>query len=232
MIRDPDKSGPDTDERVSRSYRDLSTETAPRRLDSAVLAQAAEAARSRYARSLAWTRPLAWAATIVLCVAIVLELTRAPQPDDIIAPAELRSDGAPATSLAPPEQAPAAASAKEPAAPKREASQEAASKDTSAAGDTQQPQPATTLDADAFRPRDIDMLEQAKETAKRQSGANPEARAQGFVDETTRSCDAKAAATPETWLDCIERLEESGLAAEAEKERHLLEEAFPDFDAR
>ncbi|MGA8204274.1 MAG: hypothetical protein WB812_07110, partial [Woeseiaceae bacterium] len=78
MTRDKDKPqfGPAADERVSRGYRDVATETAPRHLDSAVLAQAAGATRSRYARSVAWTKPLAYAATIVLCVTIVLQLTR------------------------------------------------------------------------------------------------------------------------------------------------------------
>jgi len=210
MTRDYDKPqpGPAADERVSRSYRDVATETAPRRLDSAVLAQAAGAARSRYARSLAWTKPLAFAATIVLCVTIVLELTRTPQPDGAVAPAE------------------------QPAAPKRERSEETVRNNAPAAASVQGPQPAATLDAEAFRPRDFDMLQKARETARRQSGANPEARAQRLVDRAARSCDADAVATPETWLDCIGRLEESGLAAEAEKERHLLEEAFPDFDAR
>ncbi len=234
MTRDDDKpqSGPAADERVSRSYRDVATETAPRHLDSAVLAQAAGAARSRYARSFAWTKPLAFAATIVLCVTIVLELTRTPQPDGVVAPTEPHSDAAPAIVPAPVAEAGATASAEEPAAPKRERSENAVRKDAPAAASVQSPQPAATLDAEAFRPRDIEMMEQAKETAKRQTGANPEARAQRLVDRAARSCAADAIATPETWLECIGRLEESGHTAEAENERRLLEAAFPDFDAR
>jgi len=234
MTRDDDKpqSGHAEDEQVSRSYRDVATERAPRHLDSAVLAQAAGAARPRYARSLAWTKPLAFAATIVLCVTIVLELTRTPQPDGAIAPAERRTDAAPAIEPAPVGEAGATVSAEEPAAPKRERSEDKLRNDAPAAAGAQGPQPAATLDAEAFRPRDIDMLQQARETAKRQSGANPEARPQGLVDRAARSCDADAIATPETWLECIGRLEESGRTAEAENEQRLLEAAFPDFDAR
>jgi hypothetical protein len=229
VTRDCEKpqSEPYGDERVSRSYRDVATEAAPGHLDAAVLARAAEATRTRYARSLAWTRPLAWAATIVLCVTIVLELTRTPQQDGMTAPVETRPDAAATLRPAPVEETGAAMSAEQPAAPKSEAMRE-----TAAAEDALLPQPAAPLDAGAFRPRDADMMKHARETAQRQSGANPEARALGVAAEAARSCDAKSVATPETWLDCIEGLEKSGLTAEAENERRLLEAAFPDFQAR
>ena len=82
MTDERDKSAPVVDEAVSRTYREIADEQTPERLDRAILAEAARAARPRYARSRAWTRPLAWAATIALSVAIVLELTQVPAPDD------------------------------------------------------------------------------------------------------------------------------------------------------
>lgn len=224
MTRDKPQPGPYTDERVSRSYRDLATEAAPEHLDAAILRQAALATPSQYARSLAWTRPVAWAATIVLCVAVVLELTQAPQPDGTIPPADVRFDAAPAAKPAPVEQSAAKASAEEPAPLKAETL-----RDQAAADDVRQP--AVPLDAAAFKPRDTDMLRRAEETAKLRSGANLEARAPGVLGEVTPACAAAAIATPETWLDCIKALEEAGQTAEAENERRLLEAAFPDFDA-
>ena len=82
MTDERDKSAPVVDEAVSRTYREIADEKTPERLDRAILAEAARAARPRYARSRAWTRPLAWAATIALSVAIVLELTQVPAPED------------------------------------------------------------------------------------------------------------------------------------------------------
>lgn len=84
MTDERDKSVSVVDQTVSRAYREISDERAPEHLDRAILAKAARAARPRYARSRAWTRPLAWAATIALSVAIVLELTQVPAPDDAL----------------------------------------------------------------------------------------------------------------------------------------------------
>ena len=84
MTDERDKSASIVDKTVSRAYREIADERAPEHLDGAVLAEAARAARPRYARSRAWTRPLAWAATITLTVAIVLEFTRVPAPDDAL----------------------------------------------------------------------------------------------------------------------------------------------------
>jgi hypothetical protein len=76
----PDTNGV-TDPVVSQAYRETADERVPPELDRAVLSSAASAARPGYARSIVWLRPLAWAATIGLSLAIVLELTRVPQPE-------------------------------------------------------------------------------------------------------------------------------------------------------
>ena len=79
----PDSNGV-TDPAVSQAYRETADERVPAELDRAVLNTAADAARPRYARSIAWLRPLAWTATIGLCLVIVLEMSRVPLPEQAI----------------------------------------------------------------------------------------------------------------------------------------------------
>ena len=43
-------------------------------------------------------------------------------------------------------------------------------------------------------------------------------------------CNEDETAEPETWLECIERLDEAGRYTDAERQRELLKEAFPDFE--
>jgi len=82
-------SAAETDETVSATYRELSREGAPNHLNDKVLQQAAKhALRPRYSRSIVWTRPLAWAATVALCLAIVLEVTRVPAPEEVQVPVQ------------------------------------------------------------------------------------------------------------------------------------------------
>jgi len=75
--------GADTDAGVTRAYRDTKDEHAPDGLNRTILDQAAKAARPRYSQIRLWTRPMAWAATVMLSVAIVLQLTQTPTPDEI-----------------------------------------------------------------------------------------------------------------------------------------------------
>ena len=81
--RKPAAADHETDDRVTRAYRELAAERAPDHLDRAVLDQARAAARPRYSRLRVWTRPLAWAATVMLTVAIVLQIGEVPGPEDI-----------------------------------------------------------------------------------------------------------------------------------------------------
>ncbi len=53
----------------------------------------------------------------------------------------------------------------------------------------------------------------------------------GFSAFAERSiCEPDDIESPESWMDCIERLEETGQADEVLAERRLLLEAFPDFE--
>lgn len=70
------------DQLVSQTYRELSTETAPERLNREVLRMAAkDSARQTglASRIAGWTRPLALAATFALSLAVVLEYSRLPE---------------------------------------------------------------------------------------------------------------------------------------------------------
>ncbi|MDH3751161.1 MAG: hypothetical protein OEU40_11245, partial [Gammaproteobacteria bacterium] len=49
------------------------------------------------------------------------------------------------------------------------------------------------------------------------------------VSTEAQACDESAVATPEAWLECIEKLEAAGLAEEASRQRGLLQAAFPQF---
>ncbi|MDH3337970.1 MAG: hypothetical protein OER22_14565 [Gammaproteobacteria bacterium] len=108
--------------------------------------------------------------------------------------------------------------------------------------DTKEPAaPATP--ADSFTLRDADMLRRADEMARTQSGENKEpalpssrdragtlsATAMGFE---APACDETATKSPESWLECIAGLEEAGLHDEAQQQRQLLQETFPDFQPR
>ena len=269
----------ETDALVTRTYRDVANERTPDHLNQAVLKEAASAVRPRYSRFINWTRPMAWAATVTLCVALVLEVTRAPVPQSIApvdnvtrsesVPQELDvADDVPATgrpggtpeaetpvyevlekTVAPttqPERASNIAASKK-AQTKETRANEASPKlslRSRADGKLSQeeqlaaPKPSS---ADEFRVKDADMLIKAEEMARTQTGDSIEA-SQSFDAalvsgtaghaDTNATCDESGRSTPESWLACIEELEEAGRPDEARRQRELLQEVFPDFDAR
>jgi hypothetical protein len=196
----------DNDPLVSASYRDLADERTPQRLDDTVLAEARAAAKPGYGRIRLWTRPLAWAATIAISLAIVLQLTRVPEPE-LLAPGviEQRVDAEP---------------------PQRD--------EADAAGRLASDAPAS---ADEFIPEDVHMLREVEGMARSRSAPGEEAAAPvpasaSFTLEKTSAaqyCDDDARATPESWLECIERLEAEGREAEADAERLVFKETHPDY---
>jgi hypothetical protein len=235
-----------TDERpenemVSASYRELAGERAPAHLDQEILQLAAShAEHADYARSVNWTRPLAWAATIALCLAITLELTRVPAPEDIASPPEAKifhdtDDAATGQSVA--EQSAVATEESADVGPTEKLESASATADTFSddrereassryrrAEDVAAPAaaaaPAATFE---LMGKDANMLRQAEEMARLQTGTNAEPRS-----KSTR-CPEEYRAKPESWLTCIEALEEIGdhEAALIERESHVA--VFPDF---
>ena len=74
----------ETDDLVSRTYRELADEITPDDLNETILRRAARAVRSNNSGPTLWARPLAWAAAIAIGLAITLQLVRAPTPNSAI----------------------------------------------------------------------------------------------------------------------------------------------------
>jgi hypothetical protein len=195
----------EVDSLVTRTYKEVASELAPEHLDKAVLKQAADAARPRYLKSISWTRPMAWAATITLCVSLVLEITKEPLPSPR---AEFTSPPgrieAPASTLSKPELAPVKARA-----PRSLMEEGEAPVERKRAGkmSTDFRQQATVMpaSAEAFSRADA-----------------PQA--------ALSACSETEIATAESWLLCIERLEDAGRTVEVNEQRALYEAAFPAAD--
>ena len=217
------------DSRVSDIYRDTARERTPEHLDRAVLREAARAARPRYSRLRLWTRPAAWAAVVLISATLLLQVSQLQPPQDSIMP-----------------QVPGF----EEQVPGRELPEPAGTIDARRFDDS----PARTVGAsgapaieeaaiESFESagRDAEMFRQAEDMARIQQGPNEAlaeprpAALRAVADQSARSlapaCDDAARAAPESWLACIHALEEAGRDEAARRERALLEETFPNFDA-
>jgi hypothetical protein len=238
-----------SDPLVSRTYRESATERAPNALNQAVLRQAAQNASNRYSRSVIWMRPMAWAATIGLCLAIVIELANLPQPDPAmrVAPAEeaqldsIDTIAPQRTEAEPLEQrarktiddqgrvkllnAPALGKSEAPKSQLEIAPEPALSQ-------------GLTSDTDLFQLQDSPLLEEAEELARSRENKDTEsdAGALSFAASPTAAakmpmpCRPEIRVAPESWLECIVELEDTGLDELASQQRELLQEAFPDFE--
>ncbi len=237
-------SATETDEVVSTTYRELNREGAPTYLNEKVLKRAASAAlRPRYSRSMMWTRPLAWAATITLCLAIVLEVTRAPTPEIVVSrepvdvleaelPSSQEPDVVPEPAQAPAQPRPEVlvdkksqlgrAGAKQVAdAPRRELRMRDAAYEAKA--EPEKVEEAVASGLVELEVQDASMMQRSdKVAAFALSSSNTASRP---VDE----CPDDVRADPVSWLACIADLEESGDAEAALRQREALKEAFPQF---
>ena len=219
------------DEAVSSTYRQLPAQSSPAHLDDAVLRMAAKHAQhARYARSITWTRPLAWAATIVLCLAITFQVTRFP-PQDV-------------TPMADVAHAPVETAAQPTSPPPRQKLESDESRDAELADAAQTAgreeakradQPAAASKVFALPTSEGELLQQAEEIVRLQNGSNiepamQEAARRSFASEQVSApCPDEARADPDSWLKCIEALEEIGASEAAALERESLLEVFPDF---
>jgi len=236
----------DSDTLVSRTYRDAAAESAPEHLNSAVLQEAARAARPRYARLRAWTRPVAWAATVVLSVALVLEMAKTPTPDG----AGFANDFGEFEVKAPEAEMPDESVLPE-TPPRRAASDAIEQRQRLDTRKIQADAPQSTTaesSADEFRLSDGDILQRAEDLARMQSEndrqAGPLSTSKNAMASDVAAlgaavpnlensgCDESARSTPETWFECIAILEEAGRVDEAERQREMLQQEFPEFDTR
>ena len=92
-----------------------------------------------------------------------------------------------------------------------------------------------SFEPEAFEMQDSDMLQRAEEMARTREGTAADnafaaSGAVGLRAVAAPTCDDAVSGDPETWLDCIEGLEEAGFDDEAARQRELLTAAFPDFE--
>lgn len=221
------------DSKVSVTYREAAGEKAPEHLNRAILARANREAKPRYARSRAWTRPLAWAATIVLSVAIVLELTQVEELDgvteDFAVPAIKEADEAEPVPRDTPAQI---VETPQPSSPQPAGIRvQPAKAEAESTGRMRKSLDApANISAGDFEMQDKDLLQSAEEAAELRQ-TEPKASASAPMRSLAASpCPADSRQDPESWLACIERLEEAGQHEAAEQQRRLLAEAFPDFE--
>jgi len=232
----PESDG-EVDSLVTRTYKEVASELTPEHLNKAVMKQAADAARPRYLRSVSWTRPMAWAATITLCVALVLEVTNAPAPEisDVALPPGRLDAPPPAPAAAPAPRLNRPDPVKAEALP--EAMQEAEvpaerKRTTKTSKDFRQQIAAKPASADEFSMKDEDMLSRAREIATLQTGAISESDQElgattVAADSAKPSCSETDVAKPDTWLLCIQKLEDTNRMAEANEQRALYNAAYP-----
>jgi hypothetical protein len=213
------------DPRVSAAYREIADERTPEHLDHAILNAARDAAGPRWNKAVAWLRPAAWAVTIGVCLAIVVEIALLPDqhpaavdsiPRESV-PAPLPAAGAKRLE----ESRPRAGEARQLGRPQE--AQRSPAADPVGLEDG----PGSSADGAALS------MEKAGDRARRQAfgdvkptAAVPVAAA---VPETAteRYCDESETGDPNTWLECILRLEREGLHEAARLERELLADAFP-----
>lgn len=232
----PESDG-EVDPLVTRTYKEVASELTPEHLNKAVMRQAADVARPRYLRSVSWTRPMAWAATITLCVALVLEVTNAPVPEisDVVLPSDRLDAPPPASSAAPAPRLNRPDPVKAETLP--EAMQEtevpAERKRTAKMSkDLRQQVAAKPASAEEFSMKDDDMLGRAKEIATLQTGdiseSDQELGATAIASGSAEpSCSETDVAKPDTWLVCIQKLEDTGRMTEANEQRALYNAAYP-----
>lgn len=204
----------DTDDRrISDTYRDLANERSPADLDRKILTMAAGESRTRYGLTRAWIRPVAWAATIGLSLAFILEMS---QLNDVPAPAE--------SSTAAPASMPASSRLESAVQPDSIRS-DAASSDTLTAEDTnhlREAEEQAPMRAGGARATKAMVEEPAAADLQKASSLESKAR-------PAPHCDDAARRSADSWYQCILRLREEGLAAEAASELEALRNAFPAF---
>lgn len=207
----PDLDGIE-DARVSGAYRDLATERAPARLDTAVLNEAARAAHSGYSRLRLWTRPAAWAAIVLLSAALLLEVSQPPSGLEQALPA--------------PEEADAARARRESATLLQEGRQNKLVDEAAEMARTQQ-----SLDDEPMPQAGEQPAAAAFKADRMLPSSAPALGSAERLEKTAPACEESQRADPESWLACIEELEQAGRDEAAREERRLFDEAYPDFEA-
>lgn len=215
-----ERKNADRDRLVRDTDKALAKKTAPDRLNDQVLRQAADAGRSRYSLTRAWTRPVAWAATIGLSLAIVLDLTRLPQTE---------SDAVGISALERPVPVEQGATADAPAAGGRNdvSMDEFAPRDMAVLRDAQN----TARAQDGANQAPV-AVRRAADTAPAEEGlaaASFTAVSEKEGLESEYACPEESRKSAESWFACVEQLRADGLADRAAGEYEKFRQKFPDF---
>ncbi len=209
-----DRKNEDRDRLVRDTYKAFAKERAPDRLNDQVLREAADAGRSRYSLTRAWTRPVAWAATIALSLAIVLDLARLPQTQsdavDITAPKNPVPVEESATSDAP-----------------DVSMNEFVPRDIMVLRDAE-----NMARAQAGANQTPVVIRGATDTVRAEEGSvgtSLTAVSRKEALESDYACPEASRESAESWFECIEQLRADGLADRATGEYEKFRRIFPDF---
>jgi hypothetical protein len=213
------------DPRVSAAYREIADERTPEHLDHSILNAARAAARPSWNRAVAWLRPAAWAATIGVCLAIVVDIALLPDHDSADFDS-IPQEPLPAAVAERPEYAPPAPSRsralQRPQDPERPASADPGGR-TDGPGEAADAA-AQVIEKPRDRARQLTTGDMKATTAKHRAASESDPLAETAAE---RFCDETETGDPDTWLECILRLEREGLLEAARLERERLAEAFP-----
>ena len=230
MTNERDKE--DMDTRVSETYRELSAPRVPDHLNQTILRMAAS---KRPGKSdflfAAWVKPVTLAATIALSLAIVLELTEVPTTairTEVIPAIEQQAESI-AEDFAP-QETDSLGRAESRSRAQFELNRMPVREDETAAADERIVEELVLKDTD---------LAKSEVKGKTNSfAASPAAaalpaarkRAADMPDSNqpaATSCDEKARLSADTWLDCIDKLRESGLTQDADREYEAFILEYP-----
>lgn len=223
-----------TDPIVSGTYRELAGERTPAHLDHVVLNEARTAAQQRHRKTISWLRPAAWVTTIGLCLAIVLEVADMAQQEQAVfdPPSKDQQESIAETPASDAVDLPAAAAKSVPA----RQSGGADARQFKRLNQPERTSPAA-IEVDSLDDADMQIIREAENRARLQTGSDEEAErsflqaapALDLASEAAaeRNCGESETADPDTWLECILKLEKDGLHEAARVERELLKAAFP-----
>ena len=243
MTREYDDSSTG-DTEVTNVYRDLASERTPPHLDRAVLKEAAAAAASGRKRGSAWLLPLAFAATVGLSLAVLLEITSAPDLDGAESGALVQPAGFADETPAPPiaeeqERRPAPLAGGGTTAPTQMEQQRP---ELPTAKPSVSPSISTAPQRQSDMKEAADSFSKAAAESKRSMQADQERvmELRSTVRSNTASvksgapgsiCSDEARRTATSWWQCIEALREQEDSAEVRDELAAFREAHPDFEA-
>ncbi len=215
-------------------------------------------ARSRaWTRPLAWAATIALSVAIVLELTQVptpedaLPELEAPAFEEDVANAPAETTATPAAAEAPASMAPGRSNGVLPETPGKTSLMQKTAAPLAAEADPDARQrkgaapelaaepAAASVDAADLEAKDEGLLRRADEMAEMRymdtreeaAASAPAARLQaGALASSAEACPETVRRDPNDWLECIEGLVEAGLEAQADEQRRLLREDFPDFE--